>query len=176
MNRNVLSTLIVIAAVITGIIYCEKKEDSNYTEFKNITNTDIGLEFVVFIEQHRENLKGLFLSNGYKLDTKWATPKDSVEPDWLSTQVIAIIKLEKVDFIVGTVYVYGTHRFRGTDLVLPALVSFYFRRIDNQWKLAVRDGYFAGPHEDENSKDMRNPPEIYAGINKIFPANFNVDY
>ncbi|BBO90413.1 hypothetical protein [Desulfosarcina ovata] len=176
MNKNVISTLVIIVAVIAGVIYCEKKNESNRAEFRNITNSDIGQDFVAFIEQHRENLKELFLSNGYKFDTEWATPKNSVEPDWLGKQVIAIIKKKKVNSISGTVSITGTHRYQGTELVLPALVSFYFRHIDNQWKLAIRDGYFVDPYEEKDSEGLAIPPEIYAGINKIFPVNYAVYY
>ena len=43
-------------------------------------------------------------------------------------------------------------------------------------KLAVRDDYFVEPYEDEGSKAIDIPPEIYSGINQIFPEQFTVDY
>ena len=105
---------------------------------------------------------------------KFSTISDKY--DWLGINVIALIKKEKIASIFGTVFIFETHKLLDTDFVMPSYVSFYFRKFDNQWKLAVREDYFVEPYEDEDSRAIDIPPEIYAGINKIFPEQFTVNY
>lgn len=179
MNRNFIFSIIVIAVVAIGIICCEKREAPKSADFINITNTEKGQEFVSFIEQHREKLKNLFLSNGYSLEADLVAAKGSTSSDkydWLGIVVIALIKKEKIASIFGTVFINVTHKLLDTDFVMPTYVSFYFRKFNNQWKLAVREDYFVEPYEDEGSRAIDIPPEIYAGINKIFPEQFTVNY
>ena len=131
------------------------------------------------MEQHREKLKDLFLSNGYSLGNYWLSAIGSIcsdNSDWLRSFVIAVIKEEKITSISGNVFITGTRRFEGSNIAFPTFVSFYFRKFNNLWKLAVRDGYFVEPYEDEGSKAIDIPPEIYSGINQIFPEQFTVDY
>ena len=175
MNKNVITLIVVLSVVLVGIVHCEKKE-SNSVDFKNLKNTEIGQDFVLFIKQHREQIKSLLLANGYNLDTDWATAKNASERDWLGTQVIATIKNEKINSISGTVSITGTRKHQKIDIVMPVFFSFYFRKFDNRWKLAVRDGYFVNPYEDKDSVDIDIPPEIYAGISRIFSDHFNVTY
>jgi hypothetical protein len=176
MNKNVISFVVILALLILGILYWEKKEADNYVDFKNLNNTEIGEEFVAFIKQHRGQIKSLLLSNNFNLNSNWANTKEKAESDWLGIQVTAIIKKERIDSISGDVTITASHKFQNTDIVLPEFFSFYFRKLDNKWKLAIRDGYFVNPYEEKNSDGIELPPEIYAGISKIFPEQFTVNY
>lgn len=178
MNKKFIFSIIVIAVVAIGVVSCEKREASNSVNFINITNTEKGQEFVSFIEQNREKLKNLFLSNGYSLEADLVVEKGSTSSDkydWLGIDVIASIKEEKIASIFGTVFIIVTHKLIYKDFIMPTYVSFYFRKFNNQWKLAVREGYFVEPYEEESSKALDIPPEIYAGINNIFPEQFTVN-
>jgi len=176
MNNNFIFSLIVIFVVAIGVVSCEKREASNSVDFINITNTEKGQEFVSFIEQHREKLKNLFLSNGYSLEADLVAEKGSTSSDkydWLRIDVIASIKKEKIASIFGIVFIIVTHKLLYKDFIMPTYVSFYFRKFNNQWKLAVREDYFVEPYEEEGSIALDIPPEIYAVINNIFPEQFD---
>ncbi|NNK84186.1 MAG: hypothetical protein HKO91_01385 [Desulfobacterales bacterium] len=163
-------------AILLALTGCEEKKSTSLDNFRNAINTEVGKDFVRFIEAHRESIKSVLMANNITQDTGSAIPKDKEKTDWLSYQVTALVKERKVESFTGSVLIFGKVKWGDTDIEVPETVSFYFKRLDNTWKLALRDGYFVPYIMDDEYTVTDLPPEIYADIKKIFPDQYEVNY
>jgi len=163
-------------AILLALTGCEKKKTASLGNYKNAINTEVGKDFVRFIEAHRELIKNVLMANGITQDAGWAAPKIEEKIDWLSYRVTAFVKKRKVESFSGDVLIYGKSKWRNTDIEVPETISFYFTRLNNTWKLAVREGYFVPAIMDDDYTVTDLPPEIYVDIKKIFPDQYEVDY
>ena len=73
MDRSGVIAVLVIATIAAGWWYNEstKKKPLTLDNFHNYTNTDLGQEFVKFIESRREEIKTMLLANGCTIDNSW---------------------------------------------------------------------------------------------------------
>lgn len=171
-----LRLLFISIAILLALTGCENKKPTSLDNFKNAIDTENGKEFVRFIEAHRESIKNVLMANGITQDAGWAAPMGEEKIDWLSYQVTAFIKKRKVESITGDVVILGKSKWGNTDMEVPERISFYFTRLNNTWKLALRDGYFIPAIMGDDYAVTDLPPEIYVDIKKIFPDQYEVDY